>query len=96
MVDGEALSEFSVAGTTFAPEGDITTIDGKHLEKAVANSASVQKLAQICSVCNDSKIAYNEVRNASAESSVDESLLMPHLFRRTDYTALSESRPKLP
>lgn len=66
MVDGESLSEYAVAGTTFAPEGEITTTDGKELEKAVATSGSVQKLAQICSVCNDSKIAYNEVRKLVA------------------------------
>ncbi|CAD6570572.1 MAG: hypothetical protein CYPHOPRED_004004 [Cyphobasidiales sp. Tagirdzhanova-0007] len=60
IADGSKLSEYTVEGTTFAPDGDILSASGKPAEKALSQNPSVKRLAQICSVCNDSKIAYNE------------------------------------
>lgn len=54
-----ALAEYKVGGTTFAPIGDVTTVDGKAAPKETVRTSSVDKLVEICAVCNDAKIAYN-------------------------------------
>lgn len=56
-----SFAEYNVGGTTFAPIGDVTTLDGKHAEKRHVRTAPVDKLVEICAVCNDAKIAYNSV-----------------------------------
>jgi Ca2+ transporting ATPase len=55
------VREFLVEGSTFAPIGAITTADGKYAEKGIVRTAPVDRLVEICSICNDAKIAYNEV-----------------------------------
>jgi Ca2+ transporting ATPase len=58
-VDGDSFAEYSVGGSTFAPIGDITTLDGKHAEKTQVRTAPVDKLVEISAICNDAKISYN-------------------------------------
>lgn len=57
-----AFAEYNVGGTTFAPIGKVTTLDGKHAERSTVRTAPVDKLVEICAVCNDAKIGYNSVR----------------------------------
>ncbi|KAK4687437.1 P-type Ca2+ transporter type 2A, partial [Tremellales sp. Uapishka_1] len=59
VADGSSLAEYLVGGTTFAPVGQVTTLDGAHAEKTAVRTAPVDKLVEICAVCNDAKIAYN-------------------------------------
>jgi len=54
-----SVAEYAVGGTTFAPTGSITTLDGQYAEKSIVRNAPVNKLVEICAVCNDAKIAYN-------------------------------------
>ncbi|WWC87715.1 potassium/sodium efflux P-type ATPase, fungal-type [Kwoniella dendrophila CBS 6074] len=57
--DGNGFAEYQVGGTTFAPTGSITTLDGQHAEKSAVRTAPVNKLVEISAICNDAKIAYN-------------------------------------
>ncbi|WOO78973.1 Sarcoplasmic/endoplasmic reticulum calcium ATPase 3 [Vanrija pseudolonga] len=57
--DSGKLAEYAVGGTTFAPEGSVTTLDGKHAERSKVRTAPVDKLVEISAICNDAKIAYN-------------------------------------
>lgn len=59
-VDDHLVREHLVSGSTFAPIGQITTADGKHLEKGLIRNAAIDKLVEICAICNDAKIAYND------------------------------------
>ena len=54
-----ATAEYLVGGTTFAPIGSISTLDGKHAKKEAVRTTPVNKLVEICAICNDAKIAYN-------------------------------------
>uniref|UniRef100_A0A8C7QSG7 Calcium-transporting ATPase n=1 Tax=Oncorhynchus mykiss TaxID=8022 RepID=A0A8C7QSG7_ONCMY len=56
-VSGErcALSEFSVTGSTYAPEGEVC-----HDESLIPNFAGLVEMASICALCNDSSLDYNE------------------------------------
>ena len=58
-IDGDSFAEYSVGGSTFAPLGDITTLDGKHAEKTTVRTTPVDKLVEISAICNDAKISYN-------------------------------------
>jgi len=53
-----------VEGTTFSPYGSVTFADGR---KAAAELQSdpIQRLAEICSICNDAKIVYHTVRHST-------------------------------
>ena len=55
-----SVAEYNVGGTTFAPTGAVTTLDGKHAERSTVRTAPVDKLVEICAVCNDAKIGYNQ------------------------------------
>ncbi|WVF66907.1 calcium-translocating P-type ATPase, SERCA-type [Kwoniella sp. CBS 6097] len=58
--DGSSsFAEYKVGGTTFAPNGTITTLDGQHAEKTAVRTAPVNKLVEISAICNDAKIAYH-------------------------------------
>lgn len=59
------IKEYSVEGTTFAPQGAIMTRDGKQA-KFDLQSQPIEKLAAISAVCNDSKIIFNADKNAYA------------------------------
>ncbi|WWD16654.1 potassium/sodium efflux P-type ATPase, fungal-type [Kwoniella shandongensis] len=58
-VKDNGFAEYKVGGTTFAPHGSITTLDDKHAEKSEVRTVPVNKLVEICAVCNDAKIAYH-------------------------------------
>lgn len=58
-VGHNSFAEFNVGGTTFAPIGNVTTLDGQHAEKREVRTAAVNKLVEISAVCNDAKISYN-------------------------------------
>ena len=58
---GSGFAEYRVGGTTFAPIGDVTDLDGKRAQKSTIRTAPVNKLVEICAVCNDAKIAYTPV-----------------------------------
>lgn len=52
--------EYLVSGTTFAPHGLVTSLDGQE-DDAELRSEPIQRLAQICAICNDAKIVFNSV-----------------------------------
>lgn len=59
-VDGpSSFAEYNVGGATFAPIGNVTTLDGKHAEKTNVRTAPVDRLVEISAICNDAKISYN-------------------------------------
>jgi Ca2+ transporting ATPase len=58
-VDGDSFAEYKVGGGTFAPIGEVTTLDGQHAEKSKVRTAPVDKLVEISAICNDAKISYN-------------------------------------
>ncbi|KAF9036582.1 calcium-transporting ATPase [Panaeolus papilionaceus] len=51
-------TEYTVEGTTFSPYGSIYNSNGKEAS-AELQSDPIQRLAEISSLCNDSKIVYN-------------------------------------
>ena len=59
VAGSDSFAEYNVGGTTFAPIGAITTLDGKHAERSAVRTAPVDKLVEICAICNDAKIGYN-------------------------------------
>ncbi|BEI82517.1 hypothetical protein CcaverHIS002_0303850 [Cutaneotrichosporon cavernicola] len=54
-----AFAEYNVSGTTYEPVGAVTTLDGRHAERAVLRTAPVDKLVEICALCNDARVAYH-------------------------------------
>lgn len=66
VVTDADIQEFKVEGTTFAPEGKILTSAGLPVDSTTLTSPVVTRLAQICAVCNDAKISYNEETGAYA------------------------------
>ncbi|KAF9050639.1 calcium ATPase [Hymenopellis radicata] len=61
----QAPREFSVEGSTFSPEGSVQACDGKGGRDDLL-SGPIQRLAEISSICNDSRIAYNADKNTYA------------------------------
>ncbi|XP_077455992.1 sarcoplasmic/endoplasmic reticulum calcium ATPase 2-like isoform X2 [Stigmatopora argus] len=59
--DGEncSLSEFTITGSTYAPEGDVFQ-DGKKVKPSQYDA--LVELATICALCNDSSLDFNEVK----------------------------------
>jgi P-type Ca2+ transporter type 2A len=60
--DNEEVREYAVGGSTFAPFGDVTTLDGRPTTKAEIRTANIDRLVEICAIANNAKIAFNEVR----------------------------------
>ena len=58
--DSSSLREYLVSGSTFAPTGSVTNVDGRHAEKRELRTSPVDRLVEICSICNDAKVAYND------------------------------------
>lgn len=56
------LDELHVEGTSYAPVGQIKTVDGKVLENLPVSSSILRDVALVCSLCNDARITYDEVR----------------------------------
>ncbi|KAF9105502.1 hypothetical protein BGX29_012078 [Mortierella sp. GBA35] len=61
VVDNKAgkVAEYQVQGSSFSPVGDILNADGKVVSALSTVSQTLNDLAQICAVCNNSTIAYN-------------------------------------
>jgi P-type Ca2+ transporter type 2A len=60
IIDSDGLKEYNVEGTTFAPNGLVTSADGKKVNVEL-HSEPIQRLAEISAICNDAKIVYNPV-----------------------------------
>lgn len=58
------LSELIVDGTTYAPHGDIHTVDGTVKPYPAACCSTFAEVGMISSLCNDSSISYDEVTQA--------------------------------
>lgn len=56
---GNDLDEIQIEGTTFAPVGDLL-YKGKRLENGAATSKTLQQIAEVCALCNDSRLAYDK------------------------------------
>jgi Ca2+ transporting ATPase len=54
------LREYLVGGTTFSPQGSVTSPGGKDASVDL-RSEPVQRLAEISSICNDARISYSAV-----------------------------------
>ncbi|KAF8266598.1 Ca-transporting ATPase [Lactarius quietus] len=61
--ESTGLQEYHVDGTTFSPHGSVTSADGKDASVDL-RSESVQRLAEICVLCNDAKVVYNSEKDA--------------------------------
>ncbi|GAA5829781.1 hypothetical protein JCM5353_002229 [Sporobolomyces roseus] len=67
IVKDGGLEEFKVEGTTYAPTGAISSSTGSQLDtRSLHSTPSVSRLAQICSLCNDAKIAYSSDNDSYA------------------------------
>ncbi|KAK9239984.1 hypothetical protein V1525DRAFT_396519 [Lipomyces kononenkoae] len=55
----DGLIELSVEGTSFAPIGLVKDPTGNILSTPIKESPSILRLAEVCSLCNDSEIAYD-------------------------------------
>ena len=56
--DGCSMDEFDISGSTYEPVGDVT-LNGTSIK--CSNYPSLVELANICAMCNDSSLDYNEV-----------------------------------
>ena len=63
VVQNGIPKEYLVSGTTFAPHGLVTPLDGQE-DDAELRSEPIQHLAQICAICNDAKITFNSVSHS--------------------------------
>ncbi|KAI1316008.1 hypothetical protein EDD11_010533 [Mortierella claussenii] len=61
VVDSKAgnMSEYQVQGSSFSPAGDVLTVDGKIVSSLSNTSQTLNELAQVCAICNNSSISYN-------------------------------------
>ncbi|KAF9357263.1 hypothetical protein BGX26_004006 [Mortierella sp. AD094] len=61
VVDNKAgnVAEYQVQGSSFSPIGDVLNADGKAITSLSSVSQTLNELAQICSICNNSTISYN-------------------------------------
>jgi Ca2+ transporting ATPase len=64
VIESDTPREYLVEGTTFAPHGLVTSLDGQEVD-AELRSEPIQRLAEICAVCNDAKIVFNSVRGST-------------------------------
>jgi Ca2+ transporting ATPase len=60
--ESTGLQEYQVDGTTFSPHGSVTSAGEK--VSADLRSEPVQRLAEICVLCNDAKVVYNTEKDA--------------------------------
>ncbi|KAG0032657.1 hypothetical protein BGZ81_010382 [Podila clonocystis] len=60
VVDNKThVAEYQVQGSSFSPIGDILNADSKVIPSLSTVSQTLNDLAQICAICNNSSIAYN-------------------------------------
>ena len=55
---GTGLEEIDIEGTTFSPEGKLSS-NGMNLQNIAASSVTVRKLAEVSALCNDSKLEFD-------------------------------------
>jgi len=55
---GTGLEEIDVEGTTFAPEGKISS-NGLQIENPAASSVTVLKIAEVSALCNEARLAFD-------------------------------------
>lgn len=60
---GAGLSEIDVEGTTFAPQGQISS-NGQQIENLAAASEIVSKLTEVAALCNESRLSF-DARNGT-------------------------------
>ncbi|TDL27549.1 Ca-transporting ATPase [Rickenella mellea] len=60
-----SLQDFTVEGTTFAPEGSVKFANGKDASTELP-SDPIKRLAEISAICNDAKIVYDEKKQSFA------------------------------
>src|SRR4051794_34432832 len=51
----EELDEFIVEGSDFSPDGEVKTLSGNTVESAASMSKTIQRLAEVLSVCNNAE-----------------------------------------
>ncbi|CEH19504.1 calcium-transporting atpase [Ceraceosorus bombacis] len=56
LSSADAAAEFEVEGTSFAPQGEITS-NGRSVRSLNKAGSAVNALAEVCAVCNDANIA---------------------------------------
>ncbi|KAF3919418.1 hypothetical protein ABW21_db0207994 [Orbilia brochopaga] len=61
-----ALSELTIQGTTFSPDGNVNTEDGKILDSPAATSRVIRRMAEVSALCNDAEISYDAKSNSFA------------------------------
>ncbi|KAK6340723.1 hypothetical protein TWF696_009047 [Orbilia brochopaga] len=61
-----AVSEITIEGTTFSPDGNVKTEDGKILESPAAASRVIRRMAEVSALCNDAEISYDAKSNTFA------------------------------
>lgn len=55
------IREYRVTGSTFAPSGEISALDARFAEKGIVRTRPIERLVEISAICNDARIAYNDV-----------------------------------
>lgn len=60
---GTGLEEIDVEGTTFAPEGDLSS-DGARIENPAASSETMLQLTEVAALCNESRLAFDSKNGA--------------------------------
>lgn len=61
--EGTGLEVFDIAGTSFAPEGQIS-LRGKTVENLAAQSDTVRQICEVTALCNDAALEY-DTKNGS-------------------------------
>lgn len=94
---GTGLEELEVEGTTFVPEGEISS-NGRNVENFAAGSATVRKLAEVAALCNESRLAYDSKnRTFSSVGEPTEGALRVLVEKiGTPEAAVNQERRKLP
>lgn len=60
IVEEAQIDEFHVQGTTYAPEGKVSTTTGRQLVEPSAESSTIELLTRICVLCNEAQVFVNE------------------------------------
>lgn len=60
--DGKSFDELAVSGTSFSPEGDITS-NGSVTKDIASTSSIVSRLAEACALCNDAQLTFESGSN---------------------------------
>ncbi|KIL68618.1 hypothetical protein M378DRAFT_158447 [Amanita muscaria Koide BX008] len=65
VVSDSSIKQYTVEGTTFAPVGSVKSADGRHASTEL-RAGPIQRLAEICALCNDAKVVYNHEKETYA------------------------------